>query len=165
MEHVMSANRKTQAKIVLGPMLAALAGGTALGQVVEIPQLVLYANQTPTEASKVGSAVTVITAQDIVEKGFPTVPEALRTVPGVAVSQSGGRGTFTQVRIRGAEANHVLVLIDGIPVNDISDGDFNFADLAVENLERIEVIRGPQSGIYGANAHSGVIAIVTKSGR
>jgi len=161
----MSANRKTQAKIVLGPMLAALAGGTALGQVVEIPQLVIYANQTPTEASRVGSAVTVITAQDIIEKGFPTVPEALRTVPGVAVSQSGGRGTFTQVRIRGAEANHVMVLIDGIQVNDISDGDFNFADLAVENLERIEVIRGPQSGLYGANAQAGVIALVTKSGK
>jgi vitamin B12 transporter len=161
----MLARSNRNRKLVLGPMLAALAGGTAQGQVVEIPQLIIYANQAATEASKVGSAVTLITDQEIKDRGFPTVAEALRTVPGVAVSQTGGRGSFTQVRIRGAEANHLQVLIDGVQVNDISDGDFNFADLAVENIERIEVIRGPQSGLYGANAQAGVIAIVTKSGR
>ena len=86
-------------------------------------------------------------------------------MPGVAVSQSGSRGSLTQVRIRGAEANQLLVMIDGVPVNSIDGGDFNFADFAIEDIERIEVIRGPQSGLYGANAHSGVISIVTKTGR
>ena len=89
----------------------------------------------------------------------------MRTVPGVAVNQNGGRGTLTQVRIRGAESNQLLVLIDGVPVNSIDQGDFNFADFAIEDIERIEVIRGPQSGLYGANAHSGVISVVTKTGR
>ena len=59
----------------------------------------------------------------------------------------------------------LMVMIDNVPVNDINNGDFNFADFAIEDVERIEVIRGPQSGLYGANAHSGVISIVTKSGR
>jgi vitamin B12 transporter len=131
----------------------------------DIPRILIYANQAPTDASRVGSAATVITGEDLKEKGFTTVADALRTVPGVAVSQSGSRGSFTQVRIRGAESNHLLVMIDGVPVNSIDGGDFNFADFAIEDIERIEVIRGPQSGLYGANAHAGVISIVTKSGR
>jgi vitamin B12 transporter len=126
---------------------------------------VIYANQAPTEASKIGSAATVITGDELRDKGFTTVADALRTVPGVAVSQGGTRGSITQVRIRGAEANHLLVMIDGVPVNSIDGGDFNFADFAIEDVERIEVIRGPQSGLYGANAHAGVISLVTKSGR
>lgn len=140
------------------------AGATAqLGGT--IPEIVIFANQAPTEASKVGSAVTVLTGEELSAKGFTTVADALRTVPGVSVSQSGGRGAFTQVRIRGAEANHLLVLIDGVPVNDVSDGDFNFADFLIQDIDRIEVVRGPQSGLYGANAHAGVISIVTKTGR
>jgi vitamin B12 transporter len=149
----------------LGWIAAGLAGTAAQAQPVEIPRIVIYANQAPTEGSKVGASATVITGEDLREKGFTTVADALRTVPGVAVSQSGTRGSITQVRIRGAEANHLLVMIDGVPVNSIDGGDFNFADFAIEDVERIEVIRGPQSGLYGANAHAGVISLVTKSGR
>ncbi len=134
-------------------------------QPVELPSIVIYANQSPTEASKVGSAATVITGSDLRDKGFNTVADALRTVPGVAVSQGGSRGSITQVRIRGAEANQSLVMIDGVSVNSIDGGDFNWADFAIEDIERVEVIRGPQSGLYGANANSGVISIVTKTGR
>jgi vitamin B12 transporter len=148
-----------------GLIAAGLVGFAAQAQPVEIPRIVIYANQAPTEASKIGAAATVITGEELREKGFTTVADALRTVPGVAVSQSGGRGSYTQVRIRGAESNHLQVLIDGVPVNSISIGDFNFADFAIEDVERIEVIRGPQSGLYGANAHAGVISLVTKSGR
>ena len=134
-------------------------------QTVQIPTIVIYANQSPTDASRVGASATVITGEDLRNKGFTTVADALRTVPGVAVSQSGTRGSLTQLRIRGAEANHLMVLMDGVPVNSIDGGDFNFADFAIEDVERIEVIRGPQSGLYGANAHAGVISLVTKSGR
>ena len=67
--------------------------------------------------------------------------------------------------MRGAEANHLLVMIDGVPANAVGDGEYNFADFAMEDIERIELLRGPQSGLYGANAHSGVLTIVTKSGR
>jgi vitamin B12 transporter len=146
-------------------LLLPLLSSTALAQPTPLPELLIYANQAPTEASKVGSAVTLITGEELRNKGFTTVADALRTVPGVAISQLGSRGAMTQARIRGAEANHTLVLVNDVPVNDISDGDFNWADFAVEDVDRIEVIRGPQSGIYGANAHAGVISIVTKSGR
>ena len=149
----------------LSLLLLSLLSTTALAQPQAIPEIVIYANQAPTEASKVGAAVTVITGTDLREKGFTSVGDALRTVPGVAINQLGSRGAMTQARIRGAEANHLLVLINDVPVNDITDGDFNFADLAIEDIDRIEVIRGPQSGLYGANAHAGVISIVTKSGR
>ncbi len=144
---------------------AALLFSASLGTAHAQTQIVIYANQAPIEASKVGAAVTVVTGETLRSSGFSTVADALRTVPGVAVNQQGTRGSLTQVRIRGAEANHLLVLIDDVPVNEISNGDFNFADLALEDIERIEVVRGPQSGLHGANAHAGVISIVTKSGR
>lgn len=134
-------------------------------QAVELPPIVVYANQVPVEASKVGSAVTVVTERQIEERGQKTLVDILRSVPGVAVSQPGTRGSNTQVRLRGAEGNHVLVLIDGVQVNSLSDGEFNFADVLTDDIERVEVIRGPQSGLYGAAAHAGVISIVTKSGR
>jgi vitamin B12 transporter len=156
---------KSVCRFASGLIAAGLVCASAQAQPVEIPRIVIFANQAPTEASKVGSAATVITGEEMLQKGFTTVADALRTVPGVAVSQSGTRGSLTQVRIRGAEANHLLVMIDGVPVNSIDGGDFNFADFAVEDIERIEVIRGPQSGLYGANAHAGVISVVTKSGR
>ena len=156
---------KSACRAAPGLIAAGLVCAGAQAQPVEIPRIVIFANQAPTEASKVGSAATVITGEELRQKGFTTVADALRTVPGVAVSQSGTRGSLTQVRIRGAEANHLLVMIDGVPVNSIDGGDFNFADFAIEDIERIEVIRGPQSGLYGANAHAGVISVVTKSGR
>jgi vitamin B12 transporter len=153
--------RRSRLSVLLIPLLSS----SALAQPTTLPELVIYANQTPTEASKVGSAVTVLTGEEMRNRGFTTLPEALRTVPGVAISQLGSRGALTQARIRGAEANQTLVLVNDVPVNDVSDGDFNFADFALEDIERVEVIRGPQSGIYGANANAGVISIVTKSGR
>jgi vitamin B12 transporter len=137
----------------------------ALAQVTDLPELVIYANQAPTESGKVGSSVTVLRGAELLAKGYSNLADALRTVPGVAVNALASRGTFAHARIRGAEANHLLVLINDVPVNSLTDGDFNFADFALEDIERVEVIRGPQSGIYGANAHAGVISIVTKSGR
>jgi vitamin B12 transporter len=148
-----------------GLIAAGVACTVAQAQTVDLPEVVVYANQNPTDASKVGSAATVLVGEDLRNHGFNTVADALRTVPGVAVSQSGSSGSFTQVRIRGGEADQVLVMIDGVTVNSIAAGDFNFADFAIEDIERIEVIRGPQSGLYGANANSGVISIVTKTGR
>ena len=91
--------------------------------------------------------------------------DALRSLPGVSVSRSGGFGNLTQVRIRGAEGNHTLVLIDGIEANNIADGEFDFSNLSAEDIERIEVIRGPMSGLYGSNAVGGVINIITRQGR
>ena len=112
-----------------------------------------------------GSAVTVVTGEQLRQSQIRHAAEALRSLPGVHVSQSGGFGSLTQVRIRGAEANHTLVLIDGVEVNTASEGEFDFSNLLAEDIEQIEVIRGPQSGLYGSNALAGVINIITGDGR
>jgi vitamin B12 transporter len=116
-------------------------------------------------AATVGNAVTVITRQDLERQQVRHLADALRSVPGVAVGRSGAVGNFTQVRIRGAEGNHTLVLIDGVEANNLSDGEFDFSNLSAEDIERIEVIRGPLSGLYGSNAVGGVVNIITRRGR
>jgi vitamin B12 transporter len=116
-------------------------------------------------AATVGNAITVIAREDLQRQQVRHAADALRSVPGVAVSRSGGFGNFTQVRIRGAEGNHTLVLIDGVEANNLSDGEFDFSNLSAEDIERIEVIRGPMSGLYGSNAVGGVVNIITRRGR
>ena len=145
----------------VAPSAAQDSGETALqGIVVESTNISL----TPTETSEVGSAVTVVTGEELEQRQIRHVADALRSVPGISVSRAGSFGGNTQVRVRGAEANHVLVLIDGIEVNDTVTGEFDFASLLSEDIERIEVVRGPQSGIWGSNALAGVINIVTRTG-
>lgn len=127
---------------------------------------VVTATRTPTPIGQVGSSVTVITAQDLERRQTSFVGDILREVPGVVVNRSGGFGSLTEVRIRGAEANQVLVLIDGIEVSDPAAGSqFDFSTLTADQIERIEVIRGAHSTIYGGEAIGGVIQIFTKKGR
>jgi vitamin B12 transporter len=114
---------------------------------------------------RTGTPVTVVTRADLERRQVRTGAEALRSLPGVSVSRQGVAGSLTQVRIRGNEGNHTLVLIDGIEANDATNGEFDFSDLAVADIERIEVLRGPQSGLYGSGAAGGVINIITRSGR
>src|SRR6185295_4182852 len=139
--------------------------GSAHAQTILPELLVISPSLVPIDASKVGSSVTVMTGNEIRSSGFTQLSDVVRTFPGVAVSQSGSRGSLTQFRVRGAEANHLLVMIDGVPANAVGDGEYNFADIPLDDIERIELLRGPQSGLYGANAHSGVLTIETKSGR
>jgi len=119
---------------------------------------------TPSEQS--GSSVTVITAEDIAAQQRLTVPDALAAVPGLNVVQTGGPGGQTSVFIWGTNSNHVKVLIDGIDVSDPSNpnGSFDFGQLLTGDIARIEILRGPQSGLYGSDAIGGVISITTKSG-
>jgi len=119
---------------------------------------------TPTEQS--ASSVTVITADDIAAQQRLTVPDALAAVPGLNVVQSGGPGSQTSVFIRGTNSNHVKVLIDGIDMLDPSNptGAFDFGHLLTGDVARIEILRGPQSGLYGSDAIGGVISITTKTG-
>lgn len=127
--------------------------------------LVVTATRVPTPGANLGAAVTVITEEDLRERQSATLGEVLREVPGVAVNSSGGAGTLTEVRIRGTEANQVVVLIDGIEVNDPALGSqFDFGDMSAANIERIEVVRGPVSTLYGGDAVGGVIQIFTKQG-
>ncbi len=113
----------------------------------------------------VGTSVTVVTAADLKNAQVRNAADALRSLPGVSVGRTGGFAGLTQLRIRGAEANHTLVLIDGIEANSGADGEFDFSDLSAEDIERIEILRGAQSGIYGSNAIGGVVNIITKGGR
>jgi vitamin B12 transporter len=120
----------------------------------------------PTPSDQSGSSISVITASDIESHQWRTVPDALATMPGLNVVQSGGPGGQTSVFIRGTNSNHVKVLIDGIDVSDPSNpnGSFDFGQLLTGDIERIEILRGPQSGLYGSDAIGGVISITTKSG-
>ncbi len=130
----------------------------------DLPNLIVSGGLAPIESDHFAGSLTVITAAEIAAAQATYLSDVLRKVPGFAVNQSGGPGTQTQVRVRGSEANHVLVLIDGVRVNDPSAGDeflFNYALL--DDVERIEVIRGPQSAIWGTDAVGAVINIITKT--
>ena len=126
--------------------------------------IVVSANHVATPIDEVGSSVTVIGRQEIERRHKTTVLELLRTVPGLEVVQSGGPGKATSVFIRGGNSSHTLVLVDGIRINSNTSGDFSFADLSTDNIERIEVLRGPQGGLYGSEAVAGVVSISTLRG-
>ena len=138
----------------------------APAQVQTLPEVVVSASRVPVPSREVGSAVSVITADQLERSQNVMVSDALRRVPGLAVSRTSGLGSTTQVRIRGAEANHTLVLIDGIEVNDVSAGsEFEFSDLVTADVERIEVLRGPQSALWGSDAIGGVVNVITRKGQ
>lgn len=115
---------------------------------------------------EIGTAVSVVTKQDLLDQQTRHAADALRSLPGVSVSRQGAFNNQTVVRIRGAESNHTLVLIDGVEVNSAStDGFFDFSNLGADEIEQIEVVRGPQGGLYGTGAVGGVVNIITKSGK
>ena len=117
----------------------------------------------PVPSDIVASSVTVITRSEIERRQVKYVADLLRDVPGFAVSQAGGVGSQTQIRVRGTESNHLLVLVDGIRANDpASNDDFQFEYELAANIERIEIIRGPQSAIWGTDALAGVINIIRR---
>jgi len=129
-------------------------------------EVVVTATRIPTDIEDVGSSVTVITGADIERKQQRTLVEVLQSVPGLSVTQLGGPGRQASVFSRGTNSNETLVLIDGIEANDPSapNGAFDFAHLLPENVDRIEIVRGPQSMLYGSQAIGGVINIITKRG-
>ena len=130
-----------------------------------LEQIIVTGARTPIVATDLGSAVTIITRDDIDARQARYVSDLLRGVPGFAVSHSGVVGSQTQVRVRGSEANHVLVLIDGVRANDPATGDeFRWEYLATANIERIEIVRGPQSALWGSDAVGGVVHIITRTG-
>ena len=130
-----------------------------------LDQIIVTGARAPISAGDVGSAVTVLTRDDIEHRQARYVADLLRAVPGFAVSHSGVLGSQTQVRVRGSEANQVLVLIDGVRANDPATGDeFRWEHLATANIERIEIVRGPQSALWGSDAIGGVVHIITRSG-
>ncbi|MGH7275645.1 MAG: TonB-dependent receptor, partial [Candidatus Rokuibacteriota bacterium] len=146
-------------------MLLAAGPGAGADEVKKLDPVVVTATKTETPASELGASVTVVTEEDFKTYHYPTVDEALRNVPGVEIRRSGSFGKTTSISIRGANPNQVQVLVDGVRVKSPTTGQAELSDLSPDLIERIEVIRGPQSALYGADAIGGVVNIITKKGK
>lgn len=130
----------------------------------EAEEIVVSATRVPTPEEETGASVSVLTTEDFAQKQTERVADALRALPGLSVAQSGAPGQLTSVFTRGLKSEHTQVLLDGIPINQGLAGLFNFADLTIDDIDRIEVVRGPQSTLYGPRGLAGVIQIFTKQG-
>ncbi|HEV7836680.1 MAG TPA: TonB-dependent receptor plug domain-containing protein, partial [Gemmatimonadaceae bacterium] len=153
--------------------LAALACAVAIvpshdvrGQSTDTAQLgtvVISASKVPKPAASLTQPVTVLSGEDLRARGVTRVSDALKEVPGAALVQSGSYGAVTSLFLRGGESRYTKVLIDGVPVN-APGGYFDFSHLTTDNIDRIEIVRGPASVLYGADAVSGIVQIFTKRG-
>lgn len=151
-------------------MIAAAAVGVLTSARAQEPQdttrleeLVVTPTRLPTEPDQVVSSVTTLRGEDLRVRGVHFVQDALREVPGASVVQVGSFGGVTSLFLRGGESDYVKVLIDGVPANQ-AGGGFNWANLTTDNVDRIEILRGPGSVIYGSDAVSGVVQIFTRQG-
>ena len=130
----------------------------------EAEQVVVTATRFDIPLDLSPASVSVINSEDFEQKQIERLSDALREIPGLSVVQTGTAGQLTSVFTRGLRSEHTQVLLDGIPINQGLQGAFNFADLTVDDVDRIEVVRGPQSTLYGPRALAGVIQIFTKQG-
>ena len=130
----------------------------------EVESVVVSATRFDIPLDQSPASASVISSEELEQKQIQRVSDALREVPGLSVVQTGVAGQLTSVFTRGLRSEHTQVLLDGIPINQGLQGAFNFADFTTEDIDRIEVVRGPQSTIYGPRALAGVIQIFTKQG-
>ncbi len=129
-----------------------------------LPEIVVTATRYPLAPDSVAATVTVLRGEDLRAQGIRFVSEALRQVPSAQVVQSGSYGGATSLFVRGGESDYVKVLVDGIPLNQ-PGGTYDFASLTTDNVERIEILRGPGSVLYGSDAIAGVVQIITRGGQ
>src|SRR5436853_1470849 len=142
------------------------SGAQAAADAEALQLIVVTATRIPTPEAELASSVTVVTAEEIAAQQRRTFADVLRNIPGLNLVQQGGPGSVTSVFMRGTNSNHTKVLVDGIDVSDPSNANaaFDFGQLLPQDIERIEVLRGPQSGLYGSDAIGGVINVITKAG-
>jgi vitamin B12 transporter len=147
-------------------LAAFMTSTAAFAQTTDLGELVVTANRVPAERRDVASSITLITAEDIAVRQAPNLTDVLKDVPGLNLVQTGGPGGQASVFLRGTNSNHVKVLLDGIDVSDPSapTGAFDFGQILTPEIARVEVLRGPQSGLYGSDAIGGVINIITRQG-
>ena len=149
-------------------VLAAIAGAMTLApaRADQLPEIVVTADRVEEPIGQTGASVTVIPASEVQKLGTKGIADVLRGVAALDVNESGGVGSATEVRLRGANPGETLVLIDGVRVGDPSatDGSLDFGNLSAVDIERIEILRGPQSALYGSDAMGGVINIITRKG-
>ncbi|MGH7630890.1 MAG: TonB-dependent receptor plug domain-containing protein [Gemmatimonadales bacterium] len=128
-----------------------------------LAEIVVTADRYPVRADSVAATITVLTGEELRSQGIRFVGDALRQVPGVQIVQSGSFGAASSLFLRGGQSDYVKVLVDGVPANQ-PGGSYDFSSLATDNVERIEVLRGPASVIYGSDAVTGVVHIITRGG-
>jgi vitamin B12 transporter len=164
------AHQRALASVLFINLLALHAAGAFADEELQpsdaLSRVIVSATRLPTPEDEVASSVTLITAADIAAEQTRTLPDILQQVPGLNIVQSGGVGAVASIFMRGTNSNHVKIYVDGIDVADPSTpaDTFNFAHLQLADIDRIEVLRGPQSGLYGSDAIGGAISIVTKPG-
>mgnify|MGYP000176561175 CR=1 FL=1 len=125
-------------------------------------RLILAAGLSPAPEAAVPRAVTVVTGEDMRARGIDQLADALRFVPGIAISRDSGPGGMTQLRMRGTETRHTQIILDGVRIDTAQDGYADLGGLQAADIERIEVIRGPQSAFFGSNSIGGVVSITTR---
>lgn len=146
--------------------LTSLAAPAFAQQTESPPILVITATRSPLSLAKAGSAVTVIGRDEIEKWGTGSVADVLRGVEGLDITENGGPGSLTNLSLRGSNPDQTLILVDGIRIGDPSSigGEFDFGAFSTNNIERIEIVRGPQSALYGSDAMGGVVNIITRKG-
>jgi vitamin B12 transporter len=156
--------RKDRDRSRAGPVRPAANNAAAAPK--QPAEVVVTADREPEPISRTGSSISVVKGETLATSNPGSLVDALRTVPGLDISESGGPGSTTNIRLRGANTGQTLVMIDGIRINDptAASGDFDFAMFAPSAIERIEVLKGPQSALYGSDAMGGVVNIITKKG-
>ena len=163
----MSRRRPAFARALLAAAAALACARLAAAQqprdAIRLDSLVVTATRLPLPRAAVASAVTVVTGDALRAEGITTLLVALRTVPGAMLVQGGGYGTPASLFLRGGESDYVKVLVDGVAVND-PGGAFDFAHLTTDDIERIEIVRGPASVLYGSDAVAGVVQVFTRPG-
>lgn len=125
--------------------------------------VIVTATRTETPSSILAGSFSVLASEELDRRGLSLISEPLRLIPGFAVAQTGGRGGLTSIFVRGGESDYNKILIDGVPVN-AAGGAFDFAALTPENFERVEAVRGPRSALFGSDAMTSVIQLVTRRG-
>ena len=150
--------------LVLAVIVLTVREAAAQPPYVVEPPVVVTATKTETPQERLGASVTVLTGEEMDQKNYPTLEEALRHVPGVEIQRSGGLGKTTSIRIRGASAQQVQVMVDGMRVKSPTLGQTELTDISLDAIDRIEIVRGPQSTLHGADAIGGVVNIITKKG-
>ncbi len=157
--------------LVLAPLAAALFCYTPASLAASpspdtaVESITVTGSHLPFSLKQLPASVSVLTAEDIAAAGAIQLTELLRGLPGVSIAGSGSPGSLTEIRVRGSESNHLLVLIDGVVANDIGQGSLiDLAHLTTANVQRIELLRGPQSALWGSGAVGGVLSITTATG-
>ncbi|HKN78076.1 MAG TPA: TonB-dependent receptor plug domain-containing protein, partial [Lysobacter sp.] len=159
--HFHAPRRSLLAIGLLGCIAPAFAADAARGA-TELDDVIVTASRTPQAPDSALAAVTVITREDIERRAPASLPELLRGMPGISIAANGGPGKVASTFLRGTESDHVLVLVDGVRIGSTTSGGAAFQDIPVEQIERIEIVRGPFSSLYGSDAIGGVIHIFTR---